>query len=102
MGEAGEVADDRADAGAAAAAGGQDRAGRARPPHLDGNLAGEQQQVVVEEEEAGEAEGTDRLQLLIELALGLARDTGPRVALGQQRAAELGQLAVDPGSSARG
>jgi hypothetical protein len=51
----------------------------------------------VEEEEAGEAEGADRRQLLLELCFRpwLVLGLGP-VTLGQQRATELRQLAIDP------
>ncbi len=95
VGESGEVTDDRADAGAAAAARRQDRASRVTTANLGGDLAGEQQQVVVEQEEAGEAEGADRLQLLLELGPRLGAVRRPGVALGQQGSAELGQLAID-------
>ncbi len=64
VGEAGEVADDRADAGPAAAPRRQDRARRLRPAHLEGHLPGQLEYLPVEEEEAGEAEVADRRQLL--------------------------------------
>jgi hypothetical protein len=50
----------------------------------------------VEEEEAGEAEGANRLQLALELGLGLLPMRRAGVALGQQRTADLGQLTIDP------
>ena len=64
--EAGQVADDRADAGAATAAGRHPGAGSVTSPHLRRHLAGQLQQVVVEEEEARELEVADRPQLLVE------------------------------------
>ena len=97
VGEAGQVADDRADAGAAAAPRRQDRARRLRPPHLERHLARQLEQVAVEEEEAGEAEVADRPQLLLELAprpapvLPVGRLA---VSLVEPRPADLGELAV--------
>ena len=97
VGEAGEVADDRADAGAAAPARRQDRAGRAAAAHLERDLVGEHEQIAVEEEEAGEAEGADRLQLLFQARFGLFAVARAGVASRQQCPAGLGQLAIDPG-----
>ena len=54
VGEAGQVADDRADRAAAAAAGRERVAGRAGAAHLDGDLAGELEHLPVEQEEPGE------------------------------------------------
>ena len=48
----------------------------------------------MEEEEAGEAEAADRRQLVLEPSLGLVPAARARVALGEQGAAGLGQLAV--------
>ena len=94
VGEAGQVADDRADAGAAAAAGRQHGARRGRAAHLARDLAGQLQQLVVEEEEAGEVEAADRRQLLLEPGLGLAPARVAAVALAEAVAAEAGELAV--------
>ena len=97
--EAGQVADDRADAGAAAAPRRQDGARRLRAAHLAGHLAGELEQVAVQEEEAGEAELADRRQLGLEPARGFAAAAGlgAAVALVEAGAADLGQLAVGAG-----
>ena len=94
VGEAGEVADDRADAGAAAAPGGRTRAGRVGAAHLDRHLAGELEHVAVEEEEAGEAKAADRRQLLLEPRLGFAAARVAGVALGEHVGADAGELAV--------
>ena len=64
--EAGQVADDRADARAAAAARRQRVAGTARPAHLERALAGELEHLPVEQEEPGEAEPRDQRQLVVE------------------------------------
>ena len=94
VGEAGEVADDRADAGAAAAARRQDRAGVVAAADLGGDVAGQLQQLAVEEEEAGEAEPADRPQLLPEAGLGLgAVGVADGVALVEAGGADLGELA---------
>ena len=78
VGEAGQVADDRADAGAPSASGREDGAGgRVGPADLERDLTGQLQHVAVEEEEAGEAEAADRRQLPLEPALGFGRRGSP-------------------------
>src|SRR5258705_3829615 len=57
--EAGQIADERADRGAAPATGRQDVPHRARPAHLERDLARELEHLPVEQEEAGEAELVD-------------------------------------------
>src|SRR4051794_37063373 len=94
VGEAGQVTDDRADAGAAAAARGKHRAGRGAAAHLDRDLAGQLQQLVVDEEEAGEVAVADRRQLFLEAARGLDVAGPARVAGAEPLLAELLQLAV--------
>ena len=64
--EAGQVADDRADARAASAAGRQRVPRAARAAHLERALARELQHLPVQEEEAGEAEPRDQRQLVVE------------------------------------
>ena len=64
--EAGEVADERADRGAAPAPRRQDVAHRARPAHLVRDLPRELEHLPVEEEEAGETELADEVELLLE------------------------------------
>ena len=64
--EAGEVADDRGHGRPAPAPGRQQRAGRAGPAHLDGDVAGELEQLAVEDEEARQAEPLDHPQLLLQ------------------------------------
>src|SRR5204862_10989 len=63
--EAGQVADERADRGAAAAARGQNMLHRAGAAHLERNLARELEHLPVEEEEAGETELVDERELLL-------------------------------------
>src|SRR5262249_21876479 len=67
--EAGEVADERADRRAASAPRRQDVARRVAPSDLERALARELEHVPVQEEEAGEAELVDQLQLLLEPCL---------------------------------
>ena len=64
--EPGQVADERADRGAAPAAGRQDVPHRAGAAHLERDLARELEHLPVEEEEAGEAELVDQRKLLFE------------------------------------
>ena len=97
VGEAAEVADDRGDAGAAAAAGRQDGAGGVRAADLDGDLARQLEQVAVQEEEAREAQLADDRELLAQAALGLGAVGGAGVAVGEQRVAEDGEVAVGVG-----
>ena len=94
MGEAGQVADDRADARAPPAARRQQRPGAVGSADLDGDLAGELEQVAVEEEEAGELQPRDQVQLLLEPPLGLGPLRLAVVALAEAGPAGLGQPAV--------
>ena len=64
--EAREVTDDRADRAAAAAAGRQKAARRAAPSHLEGAFPRQLEHLPVEEEEAGEPELVDELDLLLQ------------------------------------
>ena len=64
--EAGQVADDRADGAPPAAARRQDGARRVPAPHLQRHLARELEHLVVEEEEAGQAEVVDEGELVVE------------------------------------
>ena len=64
--EAGQVADDRADAGAAAAPRWQRVPGTAGPAHLERALAGELEHLPVEQEEPREAEPRDQCKLVVE------------------------------------
>ncbi len=64
--EAGQVADDRGDARAAAAPGRQQRPRGVGPADLDRDLAGELEHVVVQQEEAGQPERLDDPQLLLQ------------------------------------
>src|SRR4029450_7700920 len=63
--EPGQIADDRADRTAACPSGWRWVARRAPPADLVRHVAGELQHLVVEQEEAGEAELVDQLQLLV-------------------------------------
>ena len=62
----GEVADERADGGAAAASGRQHVPHRSRPAHVERDLARELEHLPVQQEEAGEAEVVDQRQLFVE------------------------------------
>ena len=64
--EARQVADDRADRGAAPASWRQHLAGCARPAHLDGDLPCELEDLAVQQEEAGEPVVGDQRELLVE------------------------------------
>ena len=94
VGEARQVADQRADAGAAPAAGRQQPPRGLRAAHLGRDLAGQLQHVLVEKEEAREPQLPDQRQLLLETPLGLGAMGGPLVAMHQAHPAELGQAAV--------
>ena len=84
--EAGEVADERADGRAAAAARRQHVPHRAGAAHLDRDLARELEHLPVQQEEAGEAELVDQRELLVEARANSALvAVAPRVALGEQR-----------------
>jgi hypothetical protein len=64
--EPGQVANDRADGAAATATRRQRRARRVAAAHLDRQLPRQLEHLPVEEEEAGQAELVDQLQLLVE------------------------------------
>ena len=81
MREAGEVADDRGHARAAAAAGRQQPASGLGTPDVHRHLTGQLEQIAVEEEEARQPEVADHAQLLLEPALGLRADAPAAVAL---------------------
>ena len=96
--EAGEVADDRADARAPPPPRRQDVPRRAGPAHLERAGAGELEHLPVEQEEAGEAEPRDQRQLGLEpLAGALLVAVGVRVAVGERALAERAQLDCRPG-----
>ena len=95
--EAGQVADDRADAGPAAAPGREQAARRARAAHLHRDLARQLEHVVVEQEEARQPELADHAQLLFQPCACLAVLAVVRIALVQPRAAQLGELVVGLG-----
>ena len=91
--EAGEVTDERADRRAAPAARRQDVAHRARPAHLVRDLARELEHLPVEQEEAGEPELADEVELLLEpRADALLVAVEVRVALGERDLADAAQL----------
>ncbi len=69
--EPGEVADHRADARPAPAPRRQQHSRRVGPPHLDGHLARQLEDVVVQEKEARELELADHGELLFQAPLGL-------------------------------
>ena len=64
--EPGQVADERADGRAAAAAGREHVPHRPGPAHLERDLARELEHLPVQQEEAGEAEVADQRELLVE------------------------------------
>ena len=93
--QAGEVADDRADARAPPPPRRQDVARRVAPAHLERAGAGQLEHLPVEQEEPGEAEPGDQRQLGLEAvvrALLVAVRVG--VAVGERALAEIAQLAV--------
>jgi hypothetical protein len=92
--EAGEVADDRGHARAAPAPRREQAPRRLRPAHLERHLARELEHVAVEQEEAGQAEVADHVQLLVEPPRGLLAPPAAAVTLLEHRGAELRQLAV--------
>ena len=98
--EPGQVADDRADRAAPAAARRQRVPGRARAAHLDGDLAGELEHLPVEEEEAGEPELARSARAPLAAAPSprgdaASRGSGPRTRARRPRAA------ARPGSRSR-
>ena len=92
--ETGEVADDRADGAASAAAGGKEAPGGALAAYLECNRAGELEHLPVEQEEAGQAELVDQRQLALEAGARLRLQlVGTRpVALRECVRADLGEL----------
>jgi hypothetical protein len=68
--EAGQVADDRADGAAAPATGRQEMPHRAGPAYLQRDVACELEHLPVQEEEPGEPEPPDQLQLFVQTLLG--------------------------------
>ena len=92
--EAGQVADDRGHARAATASRREQPPRRLRPTHLEGHLARQLEQVPMQEEEARQPEVADHAQLLVEPPRRLIAPAPPAVALLEERAAQLGQLAV--------
>jgi hypothetical protein len=92
--EAGEVADDRADAGAPPPPRRHQRARRVGATDLDRDLAGQLQQVAVQEEETRELECPDDAELPVQSRRGADPAPRPRVAPGQQVVTDVGQLAV--------
>ena len=69
--EPGEVADDRADRGAAAAARREEGAWRVDPAHLACALSCQLEHLVVEKEEAGEAELVDERELVLQASASM-------------------------------
>ena len=92
--EARQVADERADAGAATAPRRQQPPGGLRATHLRRHLAGELQHVLVEQEKAREPQLPDQCQLLVQAPLGLGAMRRPLVAMDQAKAAELGETTI--------
>src|SRR5581483_6875421 len=78
VGEPGQVADDRADRAAAAAAGRKRKPWRAGAAYLERDLACQLEHLPVEEEEAGEAQLGDQRQLLAQ-ALACASPLAGRI-----------------------
>ena len=92
--EAGQVADDRADRAAAPAARRQDVARHRAAAHLEGALARQLEHLPVEQEEPGEAELVDQLQLVVEpLARAALVAVRVAVALLEGAVADAGELA---------
>ena len=95
VGEAGEVADDRADRAAASAPWWQEVSRRVSPAHLERRLAGELEHLVVEEEEARQAELVDQRELVVEASARLrlvTQSAQGSVALVERVAADLREL----------
>ena len=92
--EAGEVTDDRAHARATATARGQEHPRRVRAADLGGDLPSQLQQVVVQQEEAGEPQRPDHPQLLVEPAPRLGELGRVRVAVLEPALADLGERVV--------
>ena len=91
--EAGQVADERADRRAAPAAGRQRVTRRVAAAHLERAFARELEHVPVQEEEAGEPELVDQLQLLLEPRARLAAElVASRVALLEGAVADVREL----------
>ena len=95
VGEAGEVADDRADARAPPPPRRQDVARRVASAHLERAGAGQLEHLPVEQEEPGEAEPGDQRKLGLEAVVGaLLVPVGVGVPVGERALAEVAQLAV--------
>ena len=93
--EPGEVADDGADRGAAAAPGWQRVPGRARAAQVERDLPRQLEHLEVEKEEAGELEIGDQLELLVQaLARSSLMAVGAGIALGERALADTAQLRV--------
>ena len=75
VGEACEVADDRADRAAPSSSGREKVPRRVPAPYLERGLAGELEHLVVEEEEPREPELLDQLQLVLEASARLRQVT---------------------------
>ncbi len=88
--QAGQVADDRADAGAAAAAGRQQHPRRVAAAHLERHLARDLEHLVVQQEEARQPVAADQRELVVEPHLRL----GP--VLRARRVAVLEQVPAEP------
>ena len=73
----GQVTDDRRDAGAAPAPRRQQRPGGVRTTHLDGDLPGQLQHVVVQQEETGKVQLLDDPQLLLQAGAGGVQTVRP-------------------------
>ena len=77
VGEAGEEADDRGDRRATSPAGRQQRARRGGAAHLGGDLPGELENLMVQQEEPGESQRVDDAELLLEARAGFAPPDPP-------------------------
>ena len=95
--EPGQVADDRADAGAAPAPRRQQRPRGVRPPHLGRHLAGQLQDVEVEQEEPRQSQGADHPELLLQPPPRPPPLAPIRVPVFQPGPADLGQRPVGVG-----
>src|SRR5581483_10862884 len=89
----GQVADDRADRAAAAAAGRKRKPWRAGAAYLERDLACQLEHLPVEEEEAGEAQLGDQRQLLAQ-ALACASPLAGRIPLSKRPLADPAQVLV--------
>ncbi len=97
VGEAGEIADDRADTRPAAPAGWEESAHRIRPPDLRRHLARQLEDVVVEQQEPGQLQRANQPQLLLEAPLRLAVLRLAGVAMVETRPADLSKRSIGVG-----